>query len=53
MSTIVDDIIELCRAAGLEVIEKNEFAPADPVMVYGPLDSIAILLELAMRREGE
>ncbi len=42
------DVIDLCRAVGLTVVEHSVFSPAAPAQVFGPLDSIAILLDLLM-----
>lgn len=45
MSTVRASVIELCQSVGLEVNGSG--------MVYGPVDSIAILVELLMYEDEQ
>src|SRR5450830_704483 len=44
-SAILQDVIDVAKSVGLQVIENSRFATFTPPMVFGPLDSIAILIE--------
>jgi hypothetical protein len=44
LTEIEAKVAQIARDCGLQVIDRNDFDPTSPPMVYGTLDSIAILI---------